>query len=160
MIVDAAPVALDEALWGAAPTETEVADARRSAQRESEARLGEARAASVTVEEAAGRAGLSVDAVAAAVAAGQLLTVPAADGKRLIPTWQLAAARGTAGVDGPALGRVAELARAFPGSTVALTLWARRPSPDLAGRTPAQALADGDAGAVIATAQGLRSAGW
>lgn len=146
-------------MWGAAPTETEVADARRSAQRESEARLALVRAGSVPIEEAARRADVTVDALAAAVAAGQLLTVPAADGTRIIPTWQLAAS-GTAAVEGPALAGVSHVARAFPGSTVALTLWAGRPSADLAGRTPAQALADGDTGAVIATAQGLTSAGW
>ena len=157
--MDAAPVPLDEDLWGLEPTEGELTGALRSARCENEARLAQVRAASVTVKEAARSTGVTVEAVNEAVDAGQLLTVAAADGHRLLPTWQLATADHAA-LYGPALAGVADLIRVFPGGTVALTLWACRPSADLTGRTPAQALADGNADTVIATARALTAAGW
>ncbi len=102
--------------------------------------------------------GVTVEAVEAAIAARQLLTVAAPDGRRLLPTWQLANVANAA-LHGPALAGIADLIQMFPGSTVALTLWACKPSADLGGRTPAQALADGHADAVIATARALIAAG-
>lgn len=154
--MDAAPAPLDEDLWGIEPTEGELTGAARSAECESKARLAQVLAASITAAEAAQRTGITVRAVNAAIAAGQLLTVAGADEQRLVPTWQLA----TAGPDGPGLAGIGDLARVFPGTTVALTLWAWKPSADLAGRTPAQALADGHADAVIAIARALTAAGW
>ena len=94
------------------PTEAQLADTGRSAQRESETRLADVRAVSVTVEEAARRTGATGDTVTAAIAAGLLLTVAAVDGQPLIPAWQLATA-GRAGLDGPGLASVADLTRSF-----------------------------------------------
>lgn len=154
--MDAASVALDEDLWGPEPAEAQLAGALRSARCENEARLARVRAVSVTVEDASRSTGVTVEAVNAAIAAGQLLTIAAADGQTLIPTWQLA----TADLGGPALAGIGDLARVFPGTTVALTLWACKPSADLAGRTPARALAEGQVDAVIAIARALTAAGW
>jgi len=141
---------------GPEPTEAQRAGALRSSRCESEASLPRVRAASVTVKEAARLTGVTVEAVEATTAAGQLLTVAAAAGQRLVPTWQLA----TADLHGPALAGVADLVRDFPGNAVGVTLWACRPSADLAGRTSAQALTDGRADAVIEIARALTAAGW
>lgn len=157
--MDAEPDTVDEDLWGPTPTGAQLGAAAQSAQRESDARLAQVRAVSVTAEEAARRTRVRGDAVIAAIAAKQLLAVVAADGQLLVPTWQLATS-GSAVGSKPALAGVADLVMAFPGGTVALTLWARKPSVDLDGRTPAQALADGHAEAVVATARALTAAGW
>lgn len=154
--MDAAPVPLDEDLWGPEPTEAQLADALRSARCENEGRLARVRAVSATAAEAARSTGVTIEAVNAAIAAGELRTIAEADGHLLVPTWQLA----TADRGGPAPAGISDLARVFPGSTVALTLWACRPSADLAGRTPAQALANGQVDAVIAIARALTAAGW
>lgn len=124
---DAEPDTVDEDLWGSTPTEAQLGAAVKSGQRESEARLAQVRAVSVTVEEAARSTGVTGDAVA---------------------------------LGGPALAGAADLAMAFPGGTVALTLRVRKPCADLDGRTPAQAPADGHFEAVIATARALTAAGW
>jgi hypothetical protein len=49
---------------------------------------------------------------------------------------------------------------AWPGTTLALTLWAMSPAADLGGRTPAQALAARRVAAVIELERALEVAGW
>ena len=111
-------------------------------------------AASVSIDEAAARARRSVAQVQAALDAGELVSVSGPVGT-LVPSWQL-----LAGPAGGFMPGVAELARIFPRNPVALTLWVLRPSPDLAGRTPAQALVDGDVDEVVDVARTLTAAGW
>lgn len=96
--------------------------------------------------QAAARLGLSRNQITNLVSAGELLTVAGPDGKRL-PAWQFhpEAPRGR-------LPGIAKVAAAYPGRILGLSGWmtTRHPSLGGHGRTPADALADGDIELVVA----------
>lgn len=104
--------------------------------------------------EAAALLGISDQAVTGALEAQRILGFKR--GRRwLLPAWQFdpEAERGVL----PALG---QLAAVFPGGVVSLSGWATRPHPDHAGRTPRDALAQGEADAVLRSARMVTAAGW
>ena len=89
-----------------------------------------------------------------ALDAGELVAVSGPDGA-LIPAWQV-----REDPTGGFIPGVRALSRIFPRNAVAMTLWVLHPSPDLGGRTPAQALADGDVDKVLDVARALTGTGW
>lgn len=68
-------------------------------------------------------------------------------GGERFPAWQF-----DLDADDPRLDGVRELTGAFSGGVVSLSQWAVRPNPALGGRSPAEALADGDVDLVVAVA--------
>jgi hypothetical protein len=69
-----------------------------------------------------------------------------------VPTWRLRGRGFVRGVD--------HVIAAWPGSPLALTDWAERPSIDLDNRTPARALVDGDLRAVLELEAAIVAASW
>ena len=149
-----APDPLDENLWGPAPTRAQDAAAQLTLL---ERRFADRRALadrSLTPTQVAATLGISAQAVTDLLERGELVGLKT--GRRwLIPAWELDPDHAGGVVPG-----LAQLARAFPGGVVSLTRWVSRPSPDLDGRTPQQALAEGDVEAVVALAHELTSVGW
>lgn len=140
------PDPLDPSVWGPAPTNAEVAHA--SAQ--SELRMRRARerllAEALTREEAAARLGVGERQISKLIGSGELVSLE--DGReRRLPAWQFDADTSKGRLEG-----IRELAHAFSGGPLTLSLWAVRPNPALGRRTPAQALADGDVDAVVTAA--------
>lgn len=124
----------DDTLWGPAPTDRELADARQVAQAALDEALQMARADALTREQAARRLGISPQAVSKRIAAGGLIAVSRGRERRL-PAWQFHE-------DG-VLSGLANVIAAYPGGPLSLTTWATRPSADLDDATPAQTLARG-----------------
>jgi hypothetical protein len=88
----------------------------------------------LTVGQAAERLAVGAETIAERLAARELVAIPD-DGQPRLAAWQF-----TAAVTLPGL---AQVIAAWPGSWLSLSLFAVRPWPDLAGRTPAQDLACG-----------------
>lgn len=150
----AARAPLDESLWGRQPSREDAAAgvlANVRLQFESRRVVEQA---SATRAQTAVLLGISEQAVTDLLEARRLLGLK--QGRRwLIPVWQLDA--GTERGVLPGLDRVDAL---FPGGLVALSGWATTPSPDLDGRTPAEALARGAVDRVSLLAHSLTAAGW
>jgi hypothetical protein len=123
---------LDEALWGPAPTATQLADARRVAARSRREALQAALAEALTRGEAAELLGISPQAVSKRHAAGALVALPRGREWRF-PAWQFG--------DGGTLAGLAEVIAAYPGGALSLSSWAVAPNADLDRRTPAEELA-------------------
>ncbi|PSO49960.1 MAG: hypothetical protein BRC31_08020 [Actinobacteria bacterium QS_5_72_10] len=74
---------------------------------------------------------------------------PLADGGQLrLPAWQFHADTPRGRLEG-----IDVVARAHAGGPVTLSQWMTRPNPALAGRSPAEALADGEVDAVASAAR-------
>lgn len=145
---------LDGSLWGPAPTQAELVAGSVANLRQQFARRQRVLAASLSRAEAAVLIGVSEQAITGALDSGRLLGLK--HGRYwALPAWQFDA-ESVQGMH-PRLG---ELAEAFPGGLVSLSLWIQRPSADLDGASPQQALAAGDASRVIDLARALTSAGW
>jgi excisionase family DNA binding protein len=87
------------------------------------------------VDGAAARLGVSVLAIHEMVNDGQLAAVRLG-GRLRLPAWQFSS-------DGLLAG-MPDVVKSWPGSFLSLSMWACTPSTQLDGRTPAQALRDGD----------------
>jgi hypothetical protein len=143
---------LDERLWGLAPSDEDLAAARRVARRSLAAELGRALSGALTREQAARRLGITPQAVSKRVAAGGLVAVRRGR-VRWFPAWQFHE-------DGvlPGLGR---LIAEFPAGSLSLTSWATMRSADLQDATPAQALVRrGGVEQVLEAARALGPAAW
>lgn len=146
LAMDAAGDDLDEAKWGAAPSDAEHVEAMtRNAVRLHEARL-RVLADTVSRADAAALLGVSAQQVSHLLAAGDLVALHRGRDLRL-PTWQFDA-------DTPKgrLTAVRQVVHAWGGGVVTLSQWMNRPNPTLGRRTPVQALRDGDSAAVCAAA--------
>lgn len=126
------------------------ADQLRSAAARNEARVWQARAAlyetGLTRDEAADRLGVKPNQVTNLLHDGKLVALDGPDGLRL-PAWQFDpdARRGRLeGID--------QVATVFPGRILGLSSWMTTPCPQLRGRTPRDALLDGDVAQVAALA--------
>jgi hypothetical protein len=74
------------------------------------------------------------------------------DGEYYVPDWQFSRSAFLGGLD--------HVIAAWHGSSLELAEWPTRPSADLDGRTPAQALVDGDVRAVLELEASLVVASW
>ncbi len=143
---------LDEAVWGAEPTDGQLAEAHRASYGTLEDAMGEALAGALTREQAAHRLGITPQAVSKRIASGALVALRRGRVSRL-PAWQFYEDR--------VLPDLNELIAAYPGGALALTHWANSPLPDLEGLTPAQALTRrGGAARVVEAARSLTPAAW
>jgi hypothetical protein len=55
---------------------------------------------------------------------------------------------------------IRRLRKVFPGGVVSLTRWVTTANPEVDGRTPAEAMADGDVDRVVRVASNLTAAAW
>jgi len=144
---------VDPSLWGDdAPAGEELhADTRRTQAAREEALRSVLRGAP-TREQAAGRLGITPQAVSERRKTGRLIALRRGREWRF-PAWQFG--------DGDALPGLERLAGAYPGTPLNLSVWAVRPSPDLGGRTPAQELARrGGVDRVLELVGAIRAAAW
>jgi hypothetical protein len=143
---------LDEGLWGRAPSDRELALARRASYATLEDALRDALSDALTREQAATRLGITPQAVSKRVASGALIALRRGRVSRL-PAWQFYE-------DGTPPG-LKQLIAAYPGGALSLTIWATSPTPDLDGSTPARALARrGGVSRVLEAARTLTPAAW
>ncbi len=143
---------LDEALWGRAPTDEELAHARHVTYPALQDAMREALSAALTREQAAQRLGVTPQAVSKRITSGALVALRRGRVNRL-PAWQFYEDR-----ELPAL---KQLIAAYPGGALSLTVWATSPSPDLDGATPAQVLARrGSVARVLEAAEALTPVAW
>jgi Protein of unknown function (DUF2384) len=143
---------LDEALWGSAPTDRELAQARRASNVTLEGALRDALPGALTREQATQRLGIPPQAVSKRVASGGLVALRRGQVSRL-PAWQFH--------EDNVLPGLKEVIAAYPGGALSLTSWATSPSPDLDGATPAQTLTRrGGVARVLDALQALTPAAW
>lgn len=147
--VAAEPARLDDALWGPPPKVND--DALQLLTAEVAALRSMARAC-ITTSEVAELLDITPQAVRRLLRAGRLVGVRVS-GRWLLPTWQftpLAAA--------DVVPDLAPLQEAFPGDAIALSAWVVRHNVELDGRSPFDALLDGDTEAVISAVRGATAA--
>jgi hypothetical protein len=143
---------LDETLWGRAPSDRELARARRASYATLEDALRDALSDALTREQAATRLGITPQAVSKRVASGGLIALRRGRVSRL-PAWQF--------YEDGTLPGLKQLIAAYPGGALSLTIWATSPTPDLDGSTPARVLARrGGVSRVLETAGALTPAAW
>ena len=125
-------------------------DELRAAVLRNEARVAATRqhlyASALSREQAAQRAGVKPDHVTRLLRDGSLVALDGPDGPRL-PAWQFDPEARLGWLDG-----IAPVAAAFPGRVLSLSSWMVAPNASLGGRTPCQALLDGNAELVVAVA--------
>lgn len=122
---------VDEALWGPQPSQGEIAAARLTEEAAVGQALEHALRGALTREEAARRLGISPQAVSKRRAAGSLVALRRGREWRL-PAWQF--------YENGVLPGLNHLIAAYPGTPLALTMWATTPNADLDGRLPAEAM--------------------
>lgn len=132
-IADAQPQRhdLDPDLWGEAPSAQQLAAAGEVGEQARRAAMADVLADALTREQAADRLGITAQAVSDQLKSEKLLALRRGREWRF-PRWQF-------GDDG-ALPGLPALIAAWPGTSLALSVWAIKASPDLVGRTPAQEL--------------------
>ena len=143
---------LDEALWGSTPTDRQLADARRASYATLTGAMHKALSDALTRDQAAGRLGITPQAVSKRVASGGLLALRRGRVNRL-PAWQF--------YEDTVLPGLKQVISTYPGGALSLTIWATSPSPDLDAATPAQVLSRrGGLLRVLEVARGLTPAAW
>ncbi len=122
----------------------------RSATARNEARVWAAREQLYTTglsrEQAAARAGVKPNQITNLLRDRDLLALDGPEGLRL-PTWQFDPEARRGRLEG-----IAPVAAVFPGRVLSLSSWVVTRHPALGGRTPRQALLDGDVEQVVAVA--------
>jgi hypothetical protein len=138
---------LDLQVWGQRPSQAEATAATVTAHRITHEARARVLAESLGRAGAAERLDVSPQHVSRLVDAGELVAL--ADGGQLrLPAWQFHADTPRGRLEG-----IDVVARAHAGGPVTLSQWMTRPNPALAGRTPAEALADGEVDAVASAAR-------
>ena len=126
-----------------------------SAVARNEARVWQARealyAAGLTRDEAAARIGVQANQVTNLLHDGKLLALDGPDGLRL-PAWQFDPEARRGRVEG-----IDRVTAVFPGRILGLSSWMTTTNPALGGRTPREALLDGDLEQVVALAEHIGS---
>lgn len=126
-------------------------DELRGAAARNEARVWQARAAlyeaGLTRDEAAERIGVKPNQVTNLLHDGKLLALDGPEGLRL-PAWQFHPEARRGRLEG-----IAQVAAVFPGRLLGLSSWVTAPNAALGGRTPCEALLDGDADLVVGVAE-------
>lgn len=102
-------------------------------------------------EQAAQRVGVKPNQITNLLRDGDLFALDGADGLRL-PAWQFDPEARRGRLEG-----IARVAAAFPGRLLSLSSWMTAPNAALGGRTPRQALLDGDVEQVVTVATHLGS---
>ena len=140
-------------VWGPEPSHAELQLAQASAHRATTTALEGALAGALSREEVASRIGVTTpQAVSERRKAGKLVGLRRGREWRF-PAWQFA--------DDGTVPALSELIDAYPGTPLALSVWAVTPSPDLDGNTPARELTRrGGAERVLEIAQALSAAAW
>lgn len=134
-------------LFGQPPSQADVVVATlRNTERlwERRGRLAET---ALTRAQAAARLGVSPNQITNLISGGHLVAFDHA-GARLLPAWQFHADASSGRLDG-----IREVAAVFPGRVVSLSAWATTRNAALGGRSPAQALLDGDVDRVVAVVE-------
>ena len=143
---------LDDTLWGPAPSDQQLADARQIAASALDEAMAAALAGALTRGQAANRLGISAQAVSKRHAAGRLVALSRGRAK-LFPAWQFH--------DEGVLPGIADVLAAYPGGPLSLSTWATTPNPDLDDATPAQTLARrGGVSRVLEALQPLHPDAW
>ena len=138
--------------WGDAPAARELAAARAVGDHARQAALADALEGALTREQASARLGITAQAVSERMKAGKLTAIRRGREWRF-PAWQFG--------DDDALPGLPELTAAWPGTPLALSTWAVKPSPDLGGRTPAQEMRRRDGvERVLDIVQSISEAAW
>lgn len=138
--------------WGPQPSAEEVEAAVDRAERAREAALTATLASSLGRQEVAVRLGVTPQAVSDRRKRGHLLGIKRGR-EWWFPRWQF-------GDDGPLPG-LAAVAKAYPGSVLALSAWVVQPHADLDGRTPAAELErPGGEDRVLALLEAIEAASW
>lgn len=117
----------------------------RNANRLSEARAA-VYAAAVPREEVFELLGVTTQQISNLLAADKLVALDGPEGQRF-PAWQFDRDGTRVRLEG-----IAQVAERYPAGVVSLSLWATAANPMLGGRSPAEALRDGDLDAVLAAA--------
>ena len=140
-------------VWGPEPSAAELQTAQASAQRATSTALEGALTGALSREEVASRIGVTTpQAVSERRKAGKLVGLRRGREWRF-PAWQFA--------DDGTVPALSELIDAYPGTPLALSVWAVTPSPDLDGNTPARELTRrGGPERVLELAQALSAAAW
>jgi hypothetical protein len=153
-VADHDPENLDQSLWGAGPSATEVRTAALQALKNDFVARRKLLSASLSRSDVAELLGISSQAVLDRLADGDLVGLK--DGREWrIPMWQV-----NAGTERGFLPGIAELRRVFPGGLVSLSEWATKPNIELGNATPADAMAAGRVEEVIAVAATTTAAAW
>jgi hypothetical protein len=143
---------LDETLWGRAPSDRDLASARRASYATLEDALRDALSDALTREQAATRLGITPQAVSKRVASGGLIALRRGRVSRL-PAWQF--------YEDGTLPGLKQLIAAYPGGALSMTIWATSPTPDLDGNTPASTLTRrGGVSRVLEAVRALTPAAW
>lgn len=125
-------------------------DQLRASALRNEARVWAAREQLYTTglsrEQAAQRVGVQPNQITNLLRDGDLFALDGPDGLRL-PAWQFDPEARRGRLEG-----IARVAAVFPGRVLSLSSWVVAPNPSLAGRTPRQALLDGDIEQVVTVA--------
>lgn len=141
-----------ERRFGLPPDGILEASARRADQRRAENSM-RLRAESLSVPSAATATGASERHLMRLVKSGDAVAV--VDGGRvLLPPWQL-----QRNAVAPVIPGSSEILRAFPADLPTLHAWMGKPTAELDGAAPADALRDGQAACVIALAKAIGAAG-
>lgn len=139
-----------EELWGPDPGCEDVAHARCLGDRVATTALDDALANTVTREEAADILGITPQAVSKRLE-NQRLTALRRGRRWRLPAWQFH--------QGEALPGLRHVITSYPGTSLALTVWATSPNSDLEGRTPAETMLR-DSDRVVALSQALSELAW
>jgi hypothetical protein len=146
------PDELDPGLWGPAPTDEELAQARKVAQAAQREALQAALAGALSRQEAAELLGISPQAVSKRHAAGGLVAI-ARGREQYFPAWQFH--------EGAVLPGLAAVIRGYPGSALSLSSWATTENTDLDGLTPERMLTRaGGRERVLAAIDSLSADAW
>lgn len=146
--------ALDEALFGPAPTEAEATASELDQLKLTFERRREVASSALSREAAAALLEMSKQAVLDQIRAGALVGLR--EGNRwLLPSWQF-----DADAERGYLPGIAEVSAAFPGGVVSLSRWVMAPNVEFDSHSPRQVMADGGSDAVAELAGTLTAAGW
>jgi hypothetical protein len=138
--------------WGSRPSPGDLASARAAGEAARSAGLASVLDGALSRDQAAGRLGISAQAVSERLKARTLTAVRRGREWRL-PAWQFG--------DDAALPGLKSLIAAWPGTALSLSAWATKPSPDLGGRSPAAELARRDGAArVLELVEAIGATGW
>ncbi len=142
------------AVWGAAPSAAERADAEMVNLAKTFVARRVVIDASMRRADVANLLGVSEQSITKQILAGRIIGVKD-KGRWAIPQWQL-----DAGSEDGLLPGIRDLVRVFPGGPVSLSLWAQRSNVEFGDRRPRDILAAHRVDEVIDAVKAMTAAGW